>query len=96
MSGGHYDYKYFEIEQLAFDIENDFENDGKRKDEYTEWDMLSDTTSEEKNIILKEIKSLVKDLKNVAVRVKALDWFMSGDTGPTSYLEELKSNGIKI
>lgn len=102
MSGGHYEYKYFQLQQLADDIESDFLNDGLYEDiDYTlssndnqikntiKYDRLSDANIDQKNIILKEIKSLIQDLRKCSLRAKELEWYLSGDTGATSYLERL-------
>lgn len=108
MSGGHYDYKHFRVEDLADDIEREFINDGKYMDEdwsapvegfskkrpMIEKDRLEDATEEQKVIILKEINSLVEDLRKCASRAKELEWYMSGDTGADSYLERLKKKGL--
>jgi len=102
MSGGHYDYIFSTIELLADNIEGEFIKDGKYMTEdwsipynqagdrpMVEADHLYDATEEQKPIILKEIKSLVNDLKDCAKRAKELDWYLSGDTGASSYLERL-------
>lgn len=104
MSGGHYNYLYHRLDELADYIEQDFLNDGKYVDEdwsaelafynekpTKEYDRIGDAKPEERPIILKEIKSLINDLKNCALRSKELEWYMSGDTGATSYLERLKN-----
>lgn len=104
MSGGHYEYQYSRIDDLADNIEGDFLNDGKYTD--TDWsaepkghsyerptkehDRIGDATPEQRPIILAEIKSLITDLKKCAKRAKELEWYMSGDTGADSYLERLK------
>lgn len=103
MSGGHYDYLYHRLDELADYIEGDFINDGKYTDEDwsaemdfygrrpdREYDRLEDATPEERAIILEEIKSLIKDLRRCSIRAKELEWYMSGDTGATSYLNRLK------
>ena len=105
MSGGHFDHGYFKVEQLADDIEREFLKDGKYMTEdwsvgmnnhwgYTrpmiEADRIGDATDEERPLILAEIKSIVKDLKECSKRAKELEWYTSGDTGATSYLERLK------
>jgi hypothetical protein len=102
MSGGHYDYKYRQIDYLAEEIDREFENDGKYMGEdwsverygtrpMKEYDYFDGATPEQKEEILREIKSLTETLKNVAFRVKELEWFMSGDTGFESYLKRLKN-----
>lgn len=109
MSGGHYEYLYFKLTELADYIENDFVNDGKFMDKdwsisgeelltkfggkppNKEFDRLEDATEEERKIILKEIKSLIINLKKCSKRAKELEWYMSGDTGAQTYLERLKN-----
>lgn len=97
MSGGHYDYTHQRIESLAADIEADFANEGYY--EVEDWfnylkpmikcDRLDDPEPLQRVVILDEIQELIKDLRWVAKRAEALDRLLSGDTGPTSYLEEL-------
>jgi len=102
MSGGHYDFAFSTIELLADNIEGEFVYDGKYLTEdfsvpynqaqerpMIEADRLHDATEEQKPIILKEVKSLIKDLKDCAKRVRELEWYLSGDTGASSYIERL-------
>jgi len=102
MSGGHYDYSYSHIDMLADSIEADFLYEGKYLTEdwtipynqaqdrpMMEADHLNDATEEQRPIILKEVKNLVKDLKDCAKRARELEWYLSGDTGASSYLERL-------
>ena len=101
MSGGHYNYKYHQIDDLAEEIEREFENDGKYMTEdwsaevrygtrqMKEADHLDGATPEQKEEILSEINSLVATLKDAAFRAKELEWFMSGDTGFESYLRRI-------
>ena len=92
MSGGHYDYQYSRINQMANDIEADFLNDGvKPKDKYDdEYDLLSDATDAERVLILEEVKQLIIDLRKCSDRAKEIEWLTSGDTGATTYLKRLK------
>jgi hypothetical protein len=101
MSGGHYQYKYHTIDDLAEEIDREFENDGKFMTQdwsvertgyeipMREADYFEGATLEQKEEILTEIKSLVATLKDAAFRAKELEWFMSGDTGFESYLRRL-------
>ena len=103
MSGGHYDYKYHHVDDLAEEIEREFENDGKymtedwsaerisRQIPMVEIDRFDGATPEQKEEILAEINSLVATLKDAAFRAKELEWFMSGDTGFESYLRRLSN-----
>ena len=92
MSGGHYDYQYSRINSFIDDIEGDFANGGiKPKTKYDEeYDLLCDATDEERVIILEEVAKLITDLRKCSNRAKELEWFLSGDTGATTYLERLK------
>ena len=60
----------------------------------TTYDRIGDATPEEREIILDEVHKLIKDLNNCAFRAKELEWYMSGDTGATSYLKRLKDKGL--
>ena len=102
MSGGHFNFSFYQLEELANDIEQEFINDGKYladdwdseisflKRPQKEYDRLEDATEEERVLILAEIKSLAMDLRNCFNRARKLDYYLSGDTGATSYLERLK------
>ncbi len=102
MSGGHYDYKYYQLDMLADDIEKDFLNDGKYESELYSWDesddgkrdRISDATEEQRPIILREINKLIQDLRECSRRAKELEWYMSGDTGADSYLKRLDNLGL--
>lgn len=59
-----------------------------------EADYFDGATPEQREILLKEVKSLVVDLNKCALRAKHLDWFLSGDTGVESYIECLTKDGL--
>lgn len=95
MSGGSFEYKFRQLEYLADDIESMFVNDGKYTERitfghYEEYDRIGDATPEEREEILKEIRDLIATLRATAKRAKELEWYMSGDTGATTYLKRLK------
>lgn len=102
MSGGHYSYKYYRLDELADDIERDFVEDGKYREEPYSWDenddgkrdRISDATEEQRPIIIKEVNSLIQDLRDCSKRAKEIEWYMSGDTGANSYLERLEKLGL--
>jgi hypothetical protein len=94
MSGGHYNYQYHALGNLADDIERDFVNEGKCKNTYAfgedeELDRIGDATAEQRPKILGEVAALVGDLRAIAHRARELEWYMSGDTGADSYLTRL-------
>jgi hypothetical protein len=82
MSGGSYGYQYSRIEFLAEELQ-------EQLDTNEVIDEQRDATTEERAKIIDEVTTLVKDLKSVAFRAKEFEWYQSGDTGATSYLERL-------
>jgi hypothetical protein len=107
MSGGHYNYKYYKLSELADDIERDFLKDGKYLTEdwstyinyddtrpMIEEDRIGDATDDQKIIILNEIRTLINDLRKCSSRSKELEWYMSGDTSADSYLKRLKERNL--
>jgi hypothetical protein len=84
MSGGHYEYKYHYLDDLADDIERDLVSE---KEEYNPFDEYDNETQRVR--IKNEVESLLKDLRRCAKRAKELEWYMSGDTGAASYLDRL-------
>lgn len=102
MSGGHYQYKYYYIQELADDIEREFANNGKYmapdwsrpnpEAHKIEYDHLEGANDKQRKQTLTEVKSLITDLRNCAKRAKDFEWFMSGDTGVETYLKIIKKN----
>ena len=96
MSGGSLDYTYQRLNDLADNIERLFLNDGKYKDDYLnhydddgERDRIGDASPGQRVIILAEVRQLILDLRRDSERAKALEWYLSGDLGATSYLKRL-------
>ena len=87
MSGGSLQYQHHNLTLLAEDIERQMlpSDNG----EYVGEDWLFDATPAEKARIICEWVDLVADLNRNAKRAKALEWFLSGDTGVGSYLADL-------
>lgn len=52
-------------------------------------DLLSDATPEQRKVIISEITSIITDLRKCSKRAKELEWYLSGDTGASTYLERL-------
>lgn len=71
MSGGHYNYTYFRIMELAEDIQRDAEDEDQ-------------TLSEEMRAKMLEMAA---ELTRTAAKAKALEWYMSGDTLEADFLE---------
>ena len=102
MSGGHFDYKQFEIEQIIDSIERIIENNGRKKtdeelkDEFwhgPDWyerypeDLYHYKYPDE---VIEKFKEGVDALRKAAIYAQRIDWLLSGDDGEESFLERLK------
>ena len=83
MSGGHFDYIQFRIMEAADQIVEE----------------LPGLRITENPKIVTEIVATEQVLREAAIRLQRLDWFLSGDDGPESFLErldkELQENQMK-
>ena len=102
MSGGHFDYKQFHIEEIAEGIQSILDRQGqpKPKDELwstEEWykdhpeDLKYETYSEETQ---KEFQTAVRYLKLGKIYAHRIDWFMSMDDGEETFHKRLKEELI--
>lgn len=96
MSGGHYNYQYHALGNLADDIERDFVNGGTYTPEYNysldgneKGDLIGDANEHQRPVILQEVRKLIADLRACGERARELEWYLSGDTGADSYLKRL-------
>ncbi len=78
MSGGSLNYGFHHLETLADDIK-------KIKIKFND----NNLNLKERQIIINEIKSLKFNLKNLSKRAKNLEWWLSGDDGDKTYLENI-------
>lgn len=103
MSGGHFDYKEYVIDEIAYDIEKEIENNRKPY----EWDELDDYDrskySKREYAELKDkplhgdwseetiahMKDAAKVLNRAAIYAKRLDYLLSGDDGEESFIRRL-------
>lgn len=74
MSGGAYDYKYWQIGDLADDILTDVKQ--KRFSENSEAEA--------------KVKEIAKNLDKLSKMAKEVEWWASGDTGPDTFLHRIK------
>lgn len=74
MSGGHFDYRQYHIQEIAETLDLDL----------TESDYVREELSIETKEFMKETLYLLRD---VAARVHALDYLLAGDIGEDSLLE---------
>lgn len=90
MSGGHFDYQQYRIEDIAKSIEELIKsNDDESLNEwgYRRGKGYSDET-------IKKFKTAVNTLRKAAICAQRVDWLVSGDDGEDSFhhrwAEELK------
>lgn len=89
MSGGHFNYEDFRIDDMMDIIKHDIKyND-------VEWGYNSETGESVENYgyqhskeTLSILKRLLKDMRKVMNVLHAYDWYVSGDTCEETFLEE--------
>jgi len=103
MSGGRFEYKQFEIGQIADEIENYLRNMGKKMEDpifseeymakhYPEGMFHTDYSKETKE----KFRYAVKLLREAHVYVQRIDWLLSGDDGEETFHERLKADLQKL
>jgi len=104
MSGGHFEYKQFHIEEIAETIQSILDRQGEVIPEVDRWhskewyedhpeDLLYTTFSEETQ---KEFQTAVHHLRIAKVYAQRIDWFMSGDDGEETFHKRLKEELDKL
>ena len=83
MSGGHYDYLYTHINELADRIEKD---QRRSKEGPDEWGNKHELTEDE-YLMMELFRHSLITTSDVA---KELEWFMSGDTDSKYFIEKVK------
>lgn len=83
MSGGHFDYTQYRIEEIADSVE---ELISRRGEEYYNW---ADETEAElyKGLAL---------LRRAYIYAQRIDWYISGDDGEDTFHERLKEDLEKL
>lgn len=107
MSGGHFDYKQYEINYIADSIEQAIRNNGRKKtkeelkegwfneEHYKQYpeDLFHTKYSDE---VMEEFKKGLLILKKAAIYTQRIDWLLSGDDGEESFLERLNEELSKL
>jgi hypothetical protein len=103
MSGGTFEYKQYQISQIAEDIEQIIRNSGRKKTKEelkeeswrdSEWykkypeDLYHHKYPDD---ILEELKKGVKYLKLAHIYTHRIDYLIAGDDGEDSFRERLKN-----
>ena len=92
MSGGHFQYKQYEIEHIADQVEQMIlDNDSEELNEYG--DQKGYHYSEE---TMAEFRKAFIILRQAHIYVQRIDWLVSGDDGEDSFHRRLKDELDKV
>lgn len=87
MSGGHFEYKQYEIDYIAEEIEEILRKEYPYRYEYN-----PESTYQFPPEVRKEMEKGLKLLKKAAIYAQRIDWFLSGDDGEENFLKRLKED----
>jgi len=86
MSGGHFNYKQYDIGHIADEVEQIIiDNNSTEEDEYGDSKGCHFTPE-----IIDEFKKGLKILRQAQVYAQRIDWLVSSDDGPDSFLKRLQ------
>ena len=92
MSGGHFQYKQNEIGHIADEIETIVENnDSTERDRYGDsigWGYEPE--------VIAEFRNAVRALRIAQVYAQRVDWLVSCDDGPESFIRRLREELAKV
>ena len=92
MSGGHFNYKQYEIGNIADQVEQMIiDNDSEELDEWGNtkgYHFTEDTMA--------EFKKALVIIRQAQVYAQRIDWLVSGDDGEDSFLSRLKTDLEKL
>jgi hypothetical protein len=78
MSGGHFDYKQYEISYITEEIERVLSNES----ENGEYELTPK--------VVEEFKKAIKILKMASVYTQRIDWLLSGDDSEKTFFHRLE------
>lgn len=88
MSGGHFDYKQYQIGYIADEVEHLIETNDS--DDENEWgDKIGRNYDPE---TIEEFKKALKALQIAQIYAHRIDWLVSGDDGEDSFHRRLKKD----
>jgi len=100
MSGGHFDYAQYRINDIVNKIEEiiasnnlEISEGNKPKDD---WGFDEQSYYEYPPHIIEEFKNAVKHLKIAQVYAQRVDWLVSGDDGEESFMKRLDEDLNKL
>jgi len=90
MSGGLFEYKQYAIEDMIDSIEREI----KHIDEY-----IQKESTDVRESVLEKLNLTIEKLKEAQIYAHRVDWFLSGDDSPSSFLtrlnEDLEKHNLK-
>jgi nicotinic acid mononucleotide adenylyltransferase len=81
MSGGHFEYQQYRIEDIARSIEELIESNDDES--LTEWDTRRGKGYSAETI--EKFKTTIDTLRKAAIMAQRVDWLVSGDDGEDSF-----------
>jgi len=100
MSGGHFEYNQYKLDDIIDSIERELNSQGKKKhtddlwaskeyyEQYPE-EMIYHTYPQD---VQDKFKEAIKYLKLARIYTHRIDWLLSGDDGEETFLERLKED----
>jgi len=92
MSGGHFDYHQYRIREIADTVEDIILKNGKKKEEPIEYSWESESYYEYPPEVIEKFKEGLEFLRKAEIYAQRIDWLVSGDDGPETFLERLKED----
>jgi len=86
MSGGFFEYKQYQIDQIAEDLERRIEK-AKNKEEGD-----FGYSYEEPDSVIEKLEEILYNIKRAAIMAQRADWYLSGDDGEDSFFRRLEED----
>ena len=107
MSGGHWNYIQYRFTDVAEDIKNLVEKNGKEKtqeelkDDYISSDWYEKYPEDKfhhkyPDEVIEEFKKGAEIIAKAQIYMQRIDWLLSGDDGEDSFLKRLKEDLEKL
>lgn len=94
MSGGRFEYREFQLQMLADEIECYIDSNFIDKDWDEDYDMLESCNETQREVVMSECVAMVHNLRELSTKIKHLDYYLSGDIGIETFLKRI--NEIKL
>ena len=95
MSGGHFDYDQYRIQNIADSVDRLIKQNGKEI-EYPKGYIMSEYDSthyyEYPPKVIEKFKEGLEILRKAEIYAQRIDWLVSGDDGEESFLSRLKED----